>query len=88
VALVALQYPLLLLSPLTRSDDGHRRALDQPLATAGLRAELLEWRFSREPRIGAYRGGRAMIDHADRYIFVIPWIVSADVQATRRRPMD
>ena len=31
--------------PLTRSDAGYRRALDQPLATAGLRAELLECAF-------------------------------------------
>jgi hypothetical protein len=30
---------------------GHRRALDQPLAALGLRAELLECRFS-EPRAG------------------------------------
>jgi hypothetical protein len=31
--------------PLTRSDAGYRRALDQPLAAAGLRAELLECRL-------------------------------------------
>jgi hypothetical protein len=37
--------PLLLPRPLTRSDAGHRRALDQPMAAAGLRAELLEWRL-------------------------------------------
>ena len=33
--------------PLTRPDAGHRGALDQPMAIADLRAELLEWRFSR-----------------------------------------
>ena len=32
-------------APLTRPDAGHRRALDQPLAAAGLRAELLECRL-------------------------------------------
>ena len=32
----------LLPQPLTGSDAGYRRALDQPLAAAGLRAELLE----------------------------------------------
>jgi hypothetical protein len=37
--------PLLLPRPLTRSDAGHRRALDQPMAAAGLRAELLECRL-------------------------------------------
>ena len=37
--------PLLLPRPLTGSDAGHRRALDQPLAAAGLRAELLECRL-------------------------------------------
>ena len=37
--------PLLLPHPLTRSDAGHRRTLDQPMAAAGLRAELLEWRL-------------------------------------------
>src|SRR5579859_5298149 len=39
--------PLLLPRPLTRSDAGHRRTLDQPMATGGLRAELLEWRLAR-----------------------------------------
>jgi transposase len=38
--------PLLLPRPLTGSDAGHRRALDQPLAAAGLRAELLECRLA------------------------------------------
>ena len=37
--------PLLLPQPLTGSDAGHRRALDQPLAPTRLRAELLEWRL-------------------------------------------
>ena len=32
--------PLLLPQPLTGSDVGHRRALDQPLAATGLRTEL------------------------------------------------
>ena len=37
--------PLLLPRPLTGSDAGHRRTLDQPLAASGLRAELLECRL-------------------------------------------
>jgi len=32
--------------PLTRSDAGHRRALDQPLAASRLRTELLECRLA------------------------------------------
>jgi hypothetical protein len=39
----------LLPRPLTRSDAGHRRALDQPLAAARLRAELLECRACGDP---------------------------------------
>jgi len=46
LALPAPADPLLLPQPLTRSDADHRCALDQPLATSGLRAELLECRFS------------------------------------------
>jgi transposase len=42
--------PFLLPRPLTRSDAGHRRALDQPMAAAGLRAELLECRLDRSCR--------------------------------------
>jgi hypothetical protein len=38
--------PLLLPQPLTGPDPGHRRALDQPLAPAALRAALLECRYS------------------------------------------
>lgn len=38
--------PLLLPQPVTGSDAGHRRALDQSLAAAGLRAELLECRLT------------------------------------------
>jgi Winged helix-turn helix len=37
---------LLLPQPLTQSDARHRRALDQPLAPSGLRAELLECRLA------------------------------------------
>jgi hypothetical protein len=37
--------PLVFPRPFTGSDAGHRCALDQPLAAAGLRAELLEWRL-------------------------------------------
>jgi hypothetical protein len=40
--------------PLTRPDAGHRRALDQPLAAAALRAELLERRFSRITLVGLH----------------------------------
>jgi hypothetical protein len=40
--------PLLLPRPLTGSDAGHRRPLDQPLAAPRLRAELLECRLVRE----------------------------------------
>jgi len=36
----------LLPQPLTGSDAGHHRALDQPLAAAALRAELLECRLT------------------------------------------
>ena len=38
--------PLLLPQPVTRSDASHRRALDQPLAASGIRAELLECRLA------------------------------------------
>src|ERR1700741_3962319 len=37
--------PFLLPRPLTRSDAGYRRSLDQPMAASGLRAELLECRL-------------------------------------------
>jgi len=45
--------PLLLPHPLTGSDAGHRRALDQPLAASGLRADLLECCFSACSTAGA-----------------------------------
>ena len=38
--------PLVLPHPFTRPDAGRRRALDQPLAAAGLRAEFLECRLA------------------------------------------
>ena len=48
------------------SDAGHRRALDQPVAAAGLRAELLECRFrhrgERSPRV---RGRRVRYRHLE-----------------------
>jgi hypothetical protein len=35
------------LQPLTGSNAGYRRAVDQPLAAARLRTELLEWCLGR-----------------------------------------
>ena len=45
--------PRLLPGPLTGPDAGHRRALDQPLAATGLRAELLECRLVLADRYAA-----------------------------------
>jgi len=51
--------PLLLPRPVTRRDARYRRPLDQPLAAAGLRAQLLECRFRAYRRITwRFRRGR------------------------------